>query len=243
MNAPRPSRSTLRSALALAVVAGLAATPGCIGKRRPRDEEKQAAAVATVGARIIQPEDVDGKHDALVEGQRFRAKIDEQDPATGAAIPLVTIVEFSDFQCPYCGKLAETLHDVVGEHGQDVKLVFKQFPLAMHEAAPAAARASLAAQRQGKFWEMHDALFEQPERVGKREFSAIAKEIGLDVAKFERDSEDPSIVAAVERDMEDGRELGIRGTPSIVVGDKLVIGAQPLATLREVVDAELARAR
>jgi protein-disulfide isomerase len=112
----------------------------------------------------------------------------------------------------------------------------------MHDAAPAAARASLAAQRQGKFWEMHDALFEQPERVANREFSAIAKEVGLDVGRFERDLEDPSIVLAVERDMEDGRELGIRGTPSIVVGDKLVIGAQPLATLREVVDAELARA-
>ena len=161
MNALRSARSPLPcSALALAVaLVGLGAAPGCIGKRRPHGEQEAATATATGGARIIQPEEVDGKHDALVVGQRVRAKIDEQDPATGAAVPLVTIVEYSDFQCPYCSRLAETLHEVVGEHDQDVKLVFKQFPLPMHPQAEPAARAALAAHRQGKFWPFHDKMF------------------------------------------------------------------------------------
>jgi protein-disulfide isomerase len=177
-----------------------------------------------------------------LDAELVAAIVREDRPVQGKRDAKIEVFVWNDFACPFCRKEVAVLEELLDAYPNDVKLVFKQFPLAMHDAAPAAARASLAAQRQGKFWEMHDALFEQPERVANREFSAIAKEVGLDVGRFERDLEDPSIVLAVERDMEDGRELGIRGTPSIVVGDKLVIGAQPLATLREVVDAELARA-
>jgi protein-disulfide isomerase len=162
-------------------------------------------------------------------------------PAQGHPDAKLEILVFNDFECPYCRKEVAVLEDVLATYGNDVRLVFKQFPLPMHDAAEPAARASLAAHRQGKFWAMHDALFEQPERVRAGELAAIAGEVGLDVARFERDLQDPAIAAAVTRDVEDARELGIRGTPSMVVGDKLVVGAQPLLRLREVIDAELAR--
>ncbi len=165
----------------------------------------------------------------------------EDRPVQGRRDAKLEVMVWNDFECPFCRKEVEVLEELLAAY-PDVKLVFKQFPLPMHDAANAAARASLAAERQGKFWPMHDALFEQPARVKAREFSAIAGELGLDVDRFERDLEDPEIVAAVERDIADARDLGIRGTPSIVVGNALVVGAHPLETLREVVDAELRRA-
>jgi protein-disulfide isomerase len=244
MNAPRLPRSiTLRSALALAVAVGLAATPGCIGKRRPRDDEKQVAAAATGGARLIQPEDVDGKHDALVEGQRFRAKIDEQDPATGAAIPLVTIVEYSDFQCPYCGKLAETLHDVVGEYGQDVKLVFKQFPLPMHPQAEPAARAALAAHQQGKFWELHDKLFANQKALSDEDLEAYARGAGLDIERWRKDFGGEALRQEVRAEADVGRQLGVSVTPTFYVNGRSFNGAQSAEQVRSIIEDELAAAR
>ena len=247
MNAPRLARSTFpRSALALivALATGGVAAPGCIGKRRPHgEEEATAASSGAVGARIIQPEEVDGKHDALVEGTRVRAKVDEDDPATGAAIPLVTIVEYSDFQCPYCSRLAETLHEVVGEHGDDVKLVFKQFPLPMHAQAEPAARAALAAHRQGKFWAMHDKMFANQRALSDTDLEAYARGAGLDIERWRKDFTSDELRAHVKEELEMGRVLGVGSTPTFFVNGRFFKGAQPADDVRAILEEELAMAR
>jgi protein-disulfide isomerase len=226
------------------MTAAVAATPGCIGKRRPQGE--QEAAAATVGGPrsvIIQPEAVDGKHDALVQGPRVRAKISEQDPALGAAIPLVTIVEYSDFQCPYCGKLAQTLEELVREQGQDVKLVFKQFPLPMHAQAEPAARAALAAQQQGKFWELHDKLFANQQALSNADLEAYARGAGLDIERWRTDFESDALRQRVRDDLQLGRTLGVSSTPTFYVNGRFFKGAQPPEQVRAIIEEELAAAR
>lgn len=126
-------RSVWSTALLSSLALALVAAPGCIGKRRPKpgqDAKAKSAKSAKAGpAALAQPEDVDGKYDDLVEGERIRARYDARDPALGAVQPLVTIVEYSDFQCPFCSRLANTLHEVARDYPSDVKLVFKQLPL------------------------------------------------------------------------------------------------------------------
>ena len=243
---PTPHRAFV-PALALALAAALpmiGATSGCIGKRRPRaDDEAAAKADTTVGGRLIQPEDVDGSLDALVEGERLRVRIDEQDPTKGAAIPLVTIVEFSDFQCPFCSRLATTLDEIVGEYGPDVKLVFKQFPLAMHPQAEPAARAALAAQAQGKFWPMHDAIFANQRALTDEDLEGYAREAGLDVERWRKDFGSEELRQHVKQEMELGTKLGVRGTPVFYVNGRFFSGAQPTEEVRRIVEEELAAAR
>jgi len=245
MHALRPLRSTApHSVLALTVaLAAMVAMPGCIGKRRPRGDEAAAAAATTVGARIIQPEDVDGKHDALVEGQRVRVKIDEQDPFTGAAIPLVTIVEFSDFQCPYCSRLANTLDEVVEEYHQDVKLVFKQFPLPMHPQAEPAARAVLAAHQQGKFWPLHDKLFQNQRALSDDALESYARGAGLDIERWRKDFGSEALRQHVREELEVGRALGVGSTPTFYVNGRFFKGAQSADDVRTIIEEELATAR
>lgn len=160
-------------------------------------------------------------------------------PIRGNDDAKVSIVVFSDFECPFCSKLLPSLEEALETYGDDVSVTFKQMPLPFHAAADAAARASLAAGEQGKFWEMHDALFAHPTEVRGQDFRALAERIDLDVDRFEKDMADPEIAATVARDIEDAKALGIRGTPSMIVGDQLVVGAQPVAKILEVIDAQM----
>lgn len=161
-------------------------------------------------------------------------------PVRGNDDAKVSIVVFSDFECPFCAKLLPSLDEALDTYGDDVSVTFKQMPLPFHTSADAAARASLAAAEQGKFWEMHDALFANPTEVRTKDFAALAEGLELDVARFERDMADPEIASAVARDIEDAKLLGIRGTPSMLIGDQLVVGAQPVAKILEVVDTQMA---
>src|SRR5450432_2078513 len=113
-------------------------------------------------------------------------------PQLGDSDAKVTIVEWSDFQCPFCGRVIDTLHQVEKNYGSDVRVLFKQNPLPMHQNAPYAAKASLAAQKQGKFWPMHDKLFEannshQPDALAQAKVDEMAKAIGLDMDQFHKD--------------------------------------------------------
>ena len=169
-----------------------------------------------------------------------KATVRQDRPAEGAEDAKVEILVWSDFECPYCRKVVGTLEEVVAAYPDEVRLVFKQLPLPMHANAEIAAKASLAAQRQGKFWPMHDAMFEQPGRVRAGEFAEMAAEVGLDVDRFEADMDDAELDAMLDVDKVDATALGIRGTPSTVIGNSLVIGAQPLHVFKAVVEAELA---
>ena len=132
------------------------------------------------------------------------------------------IVAWSDFQCPFCSKITPivnaTLEDP--EVKGKVSFVFKQFPLGFHKQALPAARAALAAGRQGKFFEMHDKIFANQPQLADDKYVGWAKELGLNISKFEKDMADPAIEAQIKADMEEGTKAGVRGTPSLYIGTK-----------------------
>ena len=144
-------------------------------------------------------------------------------PLRGSPMAPVTIYEFSDFQCPHCKVAAPYLKKVVEESNGKVKLVFKQYPLKGHPKARDAARAAVAAQKQGKFWEMHDLLFEKQDELQRANFDAYAKKLGLDLEKFRADMAAPGTEKKVEADLAEGRAAGVDSTPSIFVNDRRYI--------------------
>ncbi|MCA9582182.1 MAG: thioredoxin domain-containing protein [Myxococcales bacterium] len=145
----------------------------------------------------------------------------DRAPSRGAAMAPVTIVEFSDFQCPYCGRAHPIVQDILRKFEGQVRVVFLNYPLDGHPDALPAARAVVAAGLQGKFWEMHDHLFEHQTALDRASLLAYAKELGLDMAKFEADFESEAVQAAVEADKALGKKVGVAGTPTFVVNGRL----------------------
>lgn len=234
-------RPAARRLVAALLPLSLVAT-ACIGERRPQAQSEAQAAPAAPKL-VLAPEEVDDRLSAMVEGDRAQVLYTETEPLTGAELPLVTIVEFSDFQCPFCGRLAETLEEIAQAHPEDVRLVFKQFPLPMHKDAEPGARAALAAQQQGRFWEMHDKLFENPRTMSESDLHRYASEIGLDLEKFKADLAAPATAEKVEQDLEQGRKLAVRSTPTFFVNGRLVTGAKPAAEIEAIVAEEIALAQ
>jgi len=154
-------------------------------------------------------------------GRDRQVEIDiERAPMRGSPMAPVTIVEFSDFQCPYCGEAHPILHRLLREYEGRIRLVFMHYPLDGHVNSMPAARAAVAAENQGKFWEMHDQLFEHQGELEPSELSGYAERLGLDVARFERDIQAEETQRRVDADKAIGRRLGVAGTPSIFVNGR-----------------------
>ena len=132
-------------------------------------------------------------------------------PAKGPADAPVEIVVFSDFQCPYCAQTAQTLDEVTAAFDGQVREVFKHFPLKNHRFAVLAAAASLAADRQDRFWEIHDLLYQNYKDLNQQKIREIVETAGLDMARFEKDIRDPEVLAHIRRDVADGNKAGIKG--------------------------------
>lgn len=160
-------------------------------------------------------------------------------PVTGPADAPLTIIEFSDFQCPYCAAAVPQIREVLKAYPAQVKLIFKQFPLEEHAQADLAATAAVAAQKQGKFWPMHDALFAHSEDLSRRSILSLAKEIGLDVNKLESDMDTTAIREIVNRDVQDGTDANVQGTPTIFIDGQRYNGAITFEALKPILDAEL----
>jgi protein-disulfide isomerase len=168
-------------------------------------------------------------------------KIDAgNSPSKGPANAKVTIIEFSDFQCPYCSKGKETMDQVLKAYPNDVRVVFKNMPLSFHKEAEPAARAALAAHKQGKFWEMHDALFAKQADLSAELYTKTAESLGLDLAKFKADFESEELKKAVAADMELATKNGITGTPGFFVNGVAVRGAYPYEHFKSLIDRWLA---
>jgi len=157
-------------------------------------------------------------------------------PVRGNPSAKVTIVAFSDFQCPFCQRGASVLDDVMKAYPNDVKIAFKNLPLPFHEKAKPAAKAALAAGKQGKFWEMHDLLFKNQQALGDDLFVKLATDLGLNIDKFKSDMNSPEVAKQIEDESELARTLGVNGTPGFFVNGVLISGAQPLPAFKAVID-------
>jgi protein-disulfide isomerase len=161
-------------------------------------------------------------------------------PAKGPADAPITIVEYSDFQCGFCLRANATVAQVLARYGDKVRRVFKHFPLDFHKEAPLAHLASLAANEQGRFWEMHDRLFANQRALQRDDLLAHAKALGLDMARFTADLESPRLKAILDRDLAEGAKLGVEGTPTFFINGTALVGAQPESAFTAAIDKALA---
>lgn len=167
-------------------------------------------------------------------------------PQRGPDNALVTIVEFSDFECPFCSRVEPTVNQVLEEYGNDVRVIWMNNPLPFHQNAGPAAQAVLEAFEQGgnaKFWAMHAKLFENQRALGRPELEGYAQELGLNMAQFRAALDNNEHQATVTAQQAIARGFGASGTPSFFINGRNLRGAQPLPAFKAVIDQELARAR
>lgn len=159
-------------------------------------------------------------------------------PSLGPQNAPITLVEFSDFQCPYCIAATPEIQATLRAYPTQVKLIFKEYPLEMHSQAELAAIAAIAAHKQGKFWAMHDAMFASRD-LSRNTILALAQKNGLDMKRFEADWNSAETRQTVIRDIQDGDRAGVEGTPTIFINGKRYNGQIVLASLKPILDAEL----
>lgn len=161
-------------------------------------------------------------------------------PVRGAAEAPINLVVFTDFQCPYCIKLAPVLDQILAKNQGKVKITFKNMPLQFHEMAEPAARAALAAHEQGKFWEFHDKLFTAPQ-LNAAALTSIASGLGLDMTRFDTDMKSPAIRQKVNKDMLDAQKAGVTGTPTVYINGRKLKQRSPEG-FQALIDDELKKA-
>lgn len=182
-----------------------------------------------------------GQGASSLGGPKLADPVDAEDYARGAAHALVTVVEYADFECLNCARAFPALVGYLDELRGTVRLVFRHFPLAWeHPGSALAARAAEAANRQGKFWEMHDELFRNPGMLHHEALHAHAASAGLDLIRFAADLDDPSIDSRIERDITSGRRSGVNATPTFFVNGARYLNSRNAEGLRDVIlDAAL----
>jgi protein-disulfide isomerase len=160
-------------------------------------------------------------------------------PVHGPSDARITLVEFSDFECPYCSAAVKQVDAVLAAYPKDVKLIYKQFPLSMHPHAQLAAQASLAAKDQGKFWEMYEVLFKNARRLSHDGILAWAQPLGLDMNQFKSDLDSAKYKAVIAKDLADGEAAGVYGTPAFYINGQQYNGEVTLAALKPILDKEM----
>jgi protein-disulfide isomerase len=174
--------------------------------------------------------------------ERYKAEI-KGAPFRGSKNALVTIVEFSDYQCPFCGRAETTLKKILDEYKGQVRVVWRDLPLSFHPCARPAAIAARAAGQQGKYWQMHDKLFENQQDLVEKNLETYAEAIGLKMESFKAASKRGDLAKAVEQDERLAEKLGVKGTPAFFINGKFLSGAQPFEAFKKKIDEELAHAR
>jgi len=164
-----------------------------------------------------------------------------QAPTWGNPTAKVTLVEFSDFQCPFCSRATETVTKLKSKYGNKIQIVFKHFPLPMHRDAKPAAEASMCANDQSiaLFWKMHDLLFKNSEKLKASDLEGYAKQAGVDIKKYKECIDSKKYAAQVEADMKYGEKLGVRSTPTFFINGNIIAGAASIEEFSEIIDEEL----
>jgi protein-disulfide isomerase len=179
----------------------------------------------------------------VMDAPRYQVEVGADDPALGPANAPVTLVEFSDFQCPFCLRLAPTIKQLRQQYGDRIRIVWKDFPLTqIHPEAFKASEAAHCARDQGKFWEYHDVLFGNQQALQPQSLKQYAADLGLNATTFATCLDTSKYNDRVQQQMGVGNGLGINSTPATFVNGRLVMGAQPLEVFTSIIDEELLRA-
>jgi protein-disulfide isomerase len=173
---------------------------------------------------------------------RTDVAIADHDPFRGPANAPITIIEFSEYQCPFCARVTPTLKQIEEKYAGKVRIVFKDFPLPNHAQAPKAAEAAHCAGEQGKYWQLHDRLFANQQQLQIPELKTHAGAIGLDQAAFDQCLDSGKHAANVQADVDLGASMGVQSTPTVYINGRVVTGAQPIGVFTSVIDEELAKA-
>ena len=167
----------------------------------------------------------------------------DDDAILGNRDAPVTIIEFSDYECPFCGRFHEQTFPQIKEEYIDtgkVRFVFRDFPLSFHENAQKASEAAECADEQGKFWEYNEILFKNQDKLAVSDLKDYAKGLGLDETEFNSCLDSGKMASEVAKDMSEGQAYGVKGTPAFFINGKLISGAQPLSAFKQAIDAALA---
>ena len=170
-----------------------------------------------------------------------RLEVAADGPSKGPAHARVTIIGFSDFQCPYCQQALATLNEVLEKYPDDVRLVFRNFAIRSHQRAYAAAEAALCAREQEQFWPYHDMLFANPRALEDEDLLRYAEELGIETERFEQCVAAGEYRGQVEAETSEARSMGISGTPAFLINGRLLSGARPAEDFYRIIDTELAR--
>jgi len=170
-----------------------------------------------------------------------RVEVVAKGPSRGPDNAAVTIVEFSDFQCPYCSRVYPTVEKLMKDYDGKVRLVFRHFPLSFHPNAEKAAEAAACAADQGKFWQMHDKMFTNQQKLAVEDLKLLAKDIGVDQGKFDKCLDSGEKAPLVSADEKDGEQAGVSGTPAFFINGIFINGAVPYEQFKDTVDRELKR--
>ncbi len=180
--------------------------------------------------------------EVFLEPPRVEPVIEAYNPTRGPVDAPVTLVEYTDFQCPYCGRAQETLEQIHERYGDSVRFVFKNLPLAMHQQSRFAAQAALCAGDQGAFWPLHDWLFANHTAINREAVTEQVEGLGLDLDEFNACIDEGRHLSEIDADSKEANSFGITGTPGFVINGRLITGAQPLENFVTIIDDELRRA-
>lgn len=169
----------------------------------------------------------------------IQVELDEKTPIKGDVNAVVTIVEYSDFECPFCQRVTPTLDSLLDRYKGKVKVAYKHLPLSFHQNAASSALASIAANEQGKFWEFHDELFRNQQNLNEATYLKIAKELGLDMVKFKEDMASDAAKEKLAKDAKEAESMGISGTPHFLINGVPVSGALPEEEFVKVIEKVL----
>ena len=164
----------------------------------------------------------------------------DDDPFLGTDGAPIEIIQFAEFQCPYCGKVGDTMEKLLAEYPGKLKIVYRDFPLGFHDRAIPAAIAANCAGEQDKYWDMHGILMKNQTKLQDTDLAGFAKEVGVDMDKWSTCLKDPAQEAEVKKDMEDASAVGVTGTPAFFINGVLLSGAVPFDQFKSIIDKELA---
>lgn len=177
-----------------------------------------------------------------IQGDKVDVEFSLSDsPYQGSEKASITFAEFSDFQCPFCKNSQDVVNRIMSEYNGKVKRVFKNNPLPFHQDAMLAHQAAMAAHKQGKFWEMMKKIFDNQQSIKEVDLLKYAKEIGIDMKKFEKDWKSQEVKDVIQRDIVEATKAGVTGTPTFFINGRIFIGAAPFETFKTVIEEELSK--